>query len=156
VIKRFLPLVGVILFCFAHLIFNGWHATVMVKENLPKLRVSVSLPFSMLAHPTAKPGLIYDLTFVRSQESGGEPLPRDARVQVQLSSAAKARILIVRPGHPNSNIRVLDLLRGKESLQIVDHGGWIDLGPLPEDGVRLFRAVRPREPRLQQGEDRPA
>ena len=137
VVKRFLPLVGVILFCFAHLIFNGWHATVVVKENLPKPRVSAPVPFSMLARPTAKPGLIYDLTFERSQEPSGEPLPRDARLQVQLSSAAKARILIVRPGHPNFDIRVLDVLRGKESLQIVDHREWIDLGPLPEDGDPL-------------------
>lgn len=136
-VKRFLPLVGVILFCFAHLIFNGRHAIVVVKENLPKPRVPAPMPFSWLAHPTAKPGLIYDLTFERPPEASGEPLPRDTRLQAQLSSADKTRILIVRPGHPNSDIRVLDVLRGRDSLQVVDHRGWVDLGPLPEDGGPL-------------------
>jgi hypothetical protein len=45
VLKRFLLrsliLAGILLACFAHLIWNGWHATEIVGENVPYPHLSI-------------------------------------------------------------------------------------------------------------------
>jgi hypothetical protein len=140
VLRRFLlrslVLAGILLACFAHLIWNGWHAKKVVAENLPHPSLSTSKRDIDLWVPTSEPGRLYDLTFERGEETG-EPLPPDARLKVQLASNGRTRLLVVRSGHPNTDVSWWGLLTGREKLQIVADREWIDLGPAPQPGETL-------------------
>jgi hypothetical protein len=179
VLKRFLlrslVLAGILLACFAHLVWNGWHAKKIVAENLPHPSLSTGKRDIDLSVPTYEPGRLYDLTFERGEETGGT-LPADARLKVQLTSNGRTRLLVVRSGHPNTDVSWWALLTGREKLQIVADREWIDLGPAPQPGetfevqvsgllpgpygfaqifthdrphFSLIRAVRPESPRAR-------
>jgi hypothetical protein len=140
VLKRFLlrslVLAGILLACFAHLIWNGWHAKKVIGENLPHPSLSTDKRDIDLWAPTYEPGRLYDLTFERGEETGGT-LPPDARLKVQLASNGRTRLLVVRKGHPNTDVSWWALLTGREKLQIVADREWIDLGPAPQPGETL-------------------
>jgi hypothetical protein len=140
VLKRFLlrslVLSGILLACFAHLIWNGWHAKKVVAENLPNPSLSTGKRDIDLWVPTSEPGRLYDLTFERGEETGG-PVPPDARLKVQLASNGRTRLLVVRKGHPNTDVSWWSLLTGRERLQVVADRKWIDLGPAPQPGETL-------------------
>ncbi len=139
-LKRFLLrsliLAGLLLACFAHLIWNGWHAKKIVAENLPHPALSTGKGDNDLRVPTYEPGRLYDLTFERGEETGGA-LPPDTRLEIQLASNGRTRLLVVRSGHPNTDISWWGLLTGSEKLQIVADREWIDLGPAPQPGETL-------------------
>jgi hypothetical protein len=140
VLRRFLLrsliLAGILLACFAHLIWNGWHAKKVVAENLPHPSFSTGKRDIDLWVPTSEPGRLYDLTFERGEETGG-PLPPDARLKIQLASNGRTRLFVVRSGHPNTDVSWWALLTGREKLQIVADRDWIDLGPAPPPGETL-------------------
>jgi hypothetical protein len=140
VLRRFLlrslVLAGILLACFAHLIWNGWHAKKVFAENLPHPPLSSGKRDIDLWVPTYEPGRLYDLTFVRGEETG-EALPAGARLKIQLASNGRTRLLVVRPGHPNTDVSWWALLTGLERLQIVADREWIDLGPAPQPGETL-------------------
>jgi hypothetical protein len=133
---RSLVLFGILVACFAHLVWNGWHAKQVVGENLPHPPVSSGKREIDLWVPTYEPGRLYDLTFKRGEETGG-PVPPDARLEVQLASNGRTRLLVVRSGHPNTDVSWWALLTGREKLQIVADREWIDLGPAPQPGEKL-------------------
>ena len=133
---RCLALAGILLAGFAHLIWNGWHARRIVAENLPHPSLSSGQREIDLWAPTYEPGRLYDLTFVRSDD-GPETFPTGTRLMVQLASGGRTRLLVVRPGHPNTDVSWWSLLTGRERLQIVPDRGWVDLGPAPERGDSL-------------------
>ena len=139
-LKRFLlrPLIlaGLLLACFAHLIWNGWHATEIVGENIPYPRLSSRYRDIDLWHPSASFGRVYDLIFWRAGQDV-KPVPPGARLKIQLASNGRTRLLVVRKGHPNTDVSGLDILLGRERLQVVADREWIDLGPLPEDEERF-------------------
>ena len=139
-LKRFLlrslVVAGILLACFAHLVWNGWHAKKVVAENLPHPSLSTDKRDIDLWAPTYEPGRLYDLTFERGEETGG-PVPPDARLKVQLASNGRTRLLVVRKGHPNTDVSWWGLLTGRERLQIVADREWIDLGPAPQPGETL-------------------
>jgi hypothetical protein len=140
VLKRFalrsLVLAGLLLACFAHLIWNGWHATEIVGENIPYPRLSSGYRDIDLWHPSASFGRVYDLIFLRAGP-GVKPVPPGAHLKVQLASNGRTRLLVVRTGHPNTDVSWLDILLRRERLQVVADREWIDLGPLPEGEERL-------------------
>jgi hypothetical protein len=140
VLKRFLlrslVLSGILLVCFAHLVWNGWHAKKVVGENVPRPLLSSGKRDIDLWVPTYEPGRMYDLTFERGEETGG-PVPPDARLEVQLASNGRTRLMVVRSGHPNTDVSWWALLTGREKLQIVADREWIDLGPAPQPGETL-------------------
>ncbi|GEM_PF-1379982 len=139
-LKRFLlrslVLAGILLACFAHLIWNGWHATEIVGENIPYPRLSSGYRDIDLWHPSASFGRVYDLIFLRSGEEV-KPVRSGARLKIQLASNGRTRLLVVRRGHPNTDVSWLDILLRRERLQVVADRGWIDLGPLPEGEERF-------------------
>jgi hypothetical protein len=140
VLKRFLLrsliLAGLLLACFAHLIWNGWHATEIVGENIPHPRLSTGYRDIDLWHPSASFGRVYDLIFWRAGQDV-KPVPPGARLKIQLASNGRTRLLVVRKGHPNTDVSGLDILLGRERLQVVADRKWIDLGPLPEGEERF-------------------
>ena len=140
VLRRFLlrslVLAGILLACFAHLIWNGWHATEIVGENIPYPRLSTGYRDIDLWHPSASFGRVYDLIFWHAGQDV-KPVPPGARLKIQLASNGRTRLLVVRKGHPNTDVSGLDILLGRERLQVVANRGWIDLGPLPEGEERL-------------------
>jgi hypothetical protein len=140
VLKRFLLrsliLAGLLLACFAHLIWNGWHAKKVIAENLPHPSLSTGKRDIDLWVPTNEPGRLYDLTFERGEETGG-PAPPDARLKIQLASNGRTRLLVVRSGHPNTDVTWWGLLMRREKLQIVADREWIDLAPAPQPGETL-------------------
>jgi hypothetical protein len=89
------PLV-VILLSFGQLIHRGHDATGIVGENLPNPRFAPHSRFVDLLLPTRNQARIYELTFDRSR-AGSTTLPADTRLSVQLSSAGRTRILVIRP-----------------------------------------------------------
>src|SRR5450830_1307031 len=127
VLKRFLlrslVLAGILLACFAHLIWNGWHATEIVGENIPYPRLSSRYRVNDLIFWPTGPGV--------------KPVPAGARLKIQLSSNGRTRLLVVRKGHPNTDVSWLDILLRRERLQVVADREWIDLGPLPEGEERF-------------------
>ncbi|MDL2717232.1 MAG: hypothetical protein PT977_05715, partial [Acidobacteriota bacterium] len=133
---RSLVLAGLILACFAHLIWNGWHAKKIVAENLPYPALSTGNRDIDLWHPTASFGRVYDLTFAWPEEKPWS-VPAGSRLQVQLASNGRTRLLVVRNGHPNDGASLWDTLRGRERLQIVADREWVDLGPFPRSGTQL-------------------
>ena len=68
---------------------------------------------------------------------GARPLPHDARVRVQLASAGRSRLLVVRDGHPDGSrwTALREWLLGDARGAVVADGGWLDLGPAPSDGA---------------------
>lgn len=126
---RCLTLAGILLACLGHLVWNGSRATKTIATNLAVPELPGPYRDVDLWHPTASPGHVFDLTFVRPEE-GGPPVPAGARLQVQLASAGKTRLLAVREGHPNTGVGFTDVLLGRERLQVVADRGWVDLGPL--------------------------
>jgi hypothetical protein len=133
---RSLVLAGILLACFAHLIWNGWHAREVVGGNIPSPRLSSGHRDIDLWHPSTSFGRVYDMIFWRTGESV-KPVRSGARLEIQLASNGKTRLLVVRKGHPNTDVSWRDILLGREHLQIVADRGWIDLGPLP-DGEERF------------------
>ncbi len=131
-----LTLAGILLACLGHLVWNGSRATKTIATNLPVPELSGPYRDVDLWHPTASPGHIFDLTFVRSEE-GGARAPAGARLQVQLASEGTTRLLVVRSGHPDTGVSITDILAGREHLQIVADRGWVDLGPMPDDTSRV-------------------
>ena len=139
-LKRFLLrsliLAAILFACFAHLIWNGWHAKKVVSENLPHPSLSTGKREIDLWVPTNEPGRLYDLTFERGEGTGG-PVPPDTRLKFQLASNGRTRLLVVRKGHPNTDVSWWGLLTRREKLQIVADREWIDLGPAPQPGETL-------------------
>lgn len=133
---RFLALAGILLACFAHLVRNGWHATRIVAENLPNPPLSSGKRDIDLWHPTAAFGHVYDLSFAWPEEKPWS-VPAGSRLQIQLASDGRTRLLVVRNGHPNDAVSWWDVLRGRAKVQIVADRDWVDLGPFPESGTRL-------------------
>lgn len=129
-------LAGILLACFAHLLWNGWHAKKVVAENLPHPALSTGKRDIDLWVPTGAPGRLYDLTFVLG-ETPAESLPPGTRLKVQLASGGRTRLLVVRPGHPKTDVSWWSLLAGREKLQMVADREWIDLGPAPAPGETL-------------------
>jgi hypothetical protein len=140
VLKRFLlrslVLAGILLACFAHLIWNGWHATEIVGENIPYPRLSSGYRDIDLWHPSASFGRVYDLIFWHAGQDV-KPVRSEARLKIQLVSNGRTRLLVVRKGHPNTDVSWLDILLRRERLQVVADREWIDLGPLPEGEERF-------------------
>lgn len=133
---RFAALAAILLACLAHLIWNGWRARAVVAENLPHPPISSGLRDVDLWHPTASPGHVYDLTFAWPEERPSG-VPAGARLQIQLASGGRTRLLAVRAGHLNDAVSWWDLLRGRERLQVVSDRDWVDLGSLPSAGTRF-------------------
>lgn len=139
-LKRFLVrsliLAGLLLACFAHLIWNGWHAKKVVAENLPHPLLSSVKRDIDFWHPSASFGHVYNLTFVWPEEKPWS-VPDGSRLQVQLASNGRTRLITVRNGHPNDSVSWWDVLRGRDRLQIVGDREWVDLGPFPASGTQL-------------------
>jgi hypothetical protein len=133
---RSLILAGLLVACFAHLVWNGWHATEIVGENIPYPRLSTGYRDIDLWHPSTSFGRVYDMIFWPAGQ-GVKPVRSGARLGIQLASNGRTRLLVVRKGHPNTDVSWLDILLGRERLQVVADRGWIDLGPLPEDEERF-------------------
>jgi hypothetical protein len=140
VLRRFLLrsliLAGILLVCFAHLIWNGWHARKIVAENLPHPPLSSGKRDIDLWHPTASFGHVYDLAFTWPEEKPWN-VPEGSRLQVQLASNGRTRLLVVRNGHPNDSVSWWDILRGRERLQIVADREWVDISAFPASGTQL-------------------
>jgi hypothetical protein len=139
VVKRLafhcLTLAGILLVCLGHLIWNGARAAKTIATNLAVPEFSGPYRDVDLWHPTASPGHVFDLTFTSSRE-GRTPVPPGARLEVQIASGGKTRLLVVRGGHPNTSVGFTDLLLGRERLQVVADRGWVDLGPLSPTGEK--------------------
>ncbi|MCM3877400.1 MAG: hypothetical protein NEA02_13415 [Thermoanaerobaculia bacterium] len=139
-LKRFLLrsliLAGLLLACLAHLVWNGRHATEIVGENIPHPRLASGYRDIDLWHPSASFGRVYDLIFWPAGP-GAKPIRPGARLEIQLASNGRTRLLVVRKGHPNADVSGLDILLGRERLQVVADREWIDLGPLPEGAERF-------------------
>ncbi len=133
---RSLALAGIIAACFAHLIWNGSRVKEIVGENIPYPRLSSGHRDIDMWHPSTSFGRVYDLIFWRAGPDV-KPLPAGARLRIQLASNGRTRLLVVRKGHPNTDVSWSDVLTGRERLQIVGDREWIDLGPLPEGEERL-------------------
>ena len=118
------------LFSLAELIGAGRQAVRTVASNLPTPLNSTSLRVVDLVHPSSF-GRVHDLTFAARSEAG--PYPDGARLQVQLSSAGKTRLLVVRSGQlaPSDGAALRELVLGTAPLRIVADRGWVDLGPAP-------------------------
>ena len=130
--KRSLILLAILVFSLAQLIWRGRHAVAIVAENLPNPSNTTFLRIVDLVHPTPASGRIYDLTF-EPKEKDFPVQAAGARLELQLSSNGKTRLLIVRSGHPRASRRsaLWDLVRGRARLQAVADRGWVELGPLP-------------------------
>lgn len=133
---RSLALAGILLACLAHLVWNGWRAEKTVAENLPHPPLSSGMREIDLWHPTASPGHVYDFTWEWPEEKPWE-VPEGTRLEVQLASFGRTRLLVVQPGHPNESPSWWGVLRRQVRLQIVGDRAWVDLGPLPAEGNRL-------------------
>jgi hypothetical protein len=144
VLRRFLlrslVLAAILAACFAHLIWNGWHAKRVVAENLPHPALSTGKREIDLWHPTASPGHVYDFTWAWPEEKPWT-MPEGTRLEVQLVSAGRTRLLVVLPGHPTASPTWWDLLRLRHGLQIVGDREWVDLGPLPADVTKFEMQV---------------
>jgi hypothetical protein len=136
ILLRSLALAAILAACFAHLIWNGWHAQKTVAENLPHPVLSSGKRDIDLWHPTASFGHVYDLTWEWPEEKPWT-VPAGSRLEIQLSSAGRSRPLVVRQGHPNTPVSWRDVLLRRERLQVVGDRGWVDLGPLPTDATKL-------------------
>jgi hypothetical protein len=140
VLRRFLlptaVLAGILLLGLAHLVANGRHAREVVAENLPHRPLSSGTRDLDLWHPTASFGHVYDFTFDWPEPKPWS-VPAGSRLEVQLSSGGRARLLAVRAGHPNDSVSWGDVLAGRVPLQVVRDRGWVDLGPFPSAGTRL-------------------
>lgn len=137
---RSLALAGILLACIAHLVWNGWHARKILAENLPHPPLSSGKRDIDLWVPTHAHGRLYDLTFVRGEDAAGAQ-PAGARLKIQLASSGRTRLLVVRSGHPKTDVSWWALLTGREKLQIVADREWIDLGAAPAPGETLEAQV---------------
>lgn len=128
--KRFLPLLAILVFSFADLVWHGRHAIAIVAQNLPN--PGAALRIVDLVHPTPAFARIYDLTF-EPTEKGVPARAVGQHLQLQLSSNGKTRLLLIRKGHPPASRRsaLWDFVRGRARLQAVADSKWVDLGPLP-------------------------
>ena len=115
---RSLVLAGILAACFAHLIRNGWHAKKIVAENLPHPALSTGKREIDLWHPTASPGHVYDFTWAWPEDKPWK-VPEGSRLEVQLASGGRTRLLVVLPGHPSESPTWWDVLRRRQRLQIV-------------------------------------
>jgi hypothetical protein len=124
---------GVLLVSLADLCLRGRGAVGVVETNLPIPLVSSGMSIAHLVRPTV-PGRAIDLSF-----SSNEPPPSGARVEVALASAGRARILVIRSGHPAPSISAAlrDVLSGRAALRIVSDRGWVDLGAVSEGTLEV-------------------
>jgi hypothetical protein len=140
VLRRFLlptaVLAGILLLGLAHLVANGRRAREVVAENLPHRPLSSGTRDIDLWHPTTSFGHVYDLTFAWPEPKPWS-VPAGSRLEVQLSSGGRTRLLIVRKGHPNDTPSWGSVLTGRLPLQVVGDREWVDLGPFPSEGTRL-------------------
>lgn len=88
-------------------------------------------------------GRVYNVTVAIGAETGGGiwRVPRNSDMRLQLASDWKTRLLVIRPGHPESITAwgvLTEVLKGEARLLVVPHRGWIRLGRLP-DGVAPFQ-----------------
>lgn len=137
---RSLVLAGLLLACFAHLVWNGWHVKKIVAENLPHPSLSTGKREVDLWHPTASPGHVYDFTWAWPENKPWK-VPEGSRLEVQLASGGRTRLLVVLSGHPSESPTWWDVLRRRHRLQIVGDRDWVDLGPLPAEGTKLEMQV---------------
>lgn len=136
ILLRSLALAAILAACFAHLVWNGGRAGKVVAENVPRPALSSGTREIDLLHPTASFGHVYDLTFMWPEDRPVK-VPEGSRLEVQLASNGRTRLLVVLPGHPSASPSWRDVLRGRHRLQFVGDRGWIDLGPLPGQGTKL-------------------
>jgi hypothetical protein len=131
-VKRFSPVLAILVFSLANLVWRGRHAVTVVAQNLPNPRNATGLRIVDLVHPTPASARIYDLTFEPTERGFSVPAA-GLHLEIQLSSNGKTRLLIVRSGHPRASRRsaLWDLVRGRARLQAVPDRGWVELGPLP-------------------------
>ena len=126
----------------AELIGAGRSAVRFVAGNLPAPRNSTHTRVVELVRPTSSFGRMYDVLFAVGAES--PPFPPGSRLQVELSSGGKTRLLLVRRGHlPASRGAALrDLVIGAASLRAIPDRGWLDLGPVPPpDGEARVQVI---------------
>lgn len=138
--RSLLLVLAILVFSFTELVLRGCHAAAVVGQNLPDPRNPTGLRIVDLVHPTAAFARMYDLTFEPGRK--GFPSPAGgARLQIQLSSNGKTRLLVVRSGHPAPSWRnaLSDLAFGRARLLVVADRGWVDLGPVPA-GASLLEA----------------
>ena len=133
---RSLAPAGILLACFAHLIWSGRRAERTVAENLPRPPLSTGTRDIDFFHATEHFGHVYDLTFAWPEDKLWA-VPAGSRLQIQLASNGRTRLLAVRKGHPNDGVSWGNVLQGRERLQIVADRAWVDLGPFPESGAQL-------------------
>jgi hypothetical protein len=125
-----------------HLVLRGHDAVAVVAANLPPPPNSVGPRLVDLVHPTSPQGRIYVVEVRRSDDPQARKLD-GARVQLNLASLGRTHVLLVaQNAHDASRLRgLLEVLRGRASLQVVDDRGWVDLGPLPAGGGPLRALV---------------
>jgi hypothetical protein len=134
------PLVplAVIVLSFGQLVFAGRGATKTVAENLKNPRASTGTRLVDLVQWSPATARVHELTFTRP-EAGPAFIADGARLEVQLWSKGRTRLLVVRPvgSDPSRWSAFVDLLHRRGRLQIVADRKWVDLGPLPADGSPL-------------------
>jgi hypothetical protein len=126
----------------AHLLALG-RAPTTLDTNLATPAAGAFRRTIELVHPSPDPGRAYLLTLAGGDEDwvvDGVP----ATVRVQLWTAGRTRLVLVRPGHGDaSRLGALRAwLSGDAALRVVNHRGWLDLGPAPGPGETLrVRAI---------------
>ncbi|MBY0276533.1 hypothetical protein K2Z84_14420, partial [Candidatus Binatia bacterium] len=125
-----------------HLVVRGHDAVAVVAANLPPPPNSVGPRLVDIVHPTSPQGRIYLVEVRRANDPQARKLD-GARVQLNLSSRGRTHVLLVAQNARDASRRrgLLEVLRGRASLQVVDDGGWVDLGPLPAGGEPLRALV---------------
>jgi len=120
------------------IVARGRASIAVVATNLPTPTSSTGKRVIDLVHPTTPEGRVYRIAMVRRSNPPAQHLD-GARVQLQLLSRGKTRLLIVQPETTSASRlgALLSLLRGRASLQAVDDRKWVDLGTLPTDGTPL-------------------
>lgn len=120
------------------LVLRGRGALDVVEVNLPTPAASSGLRIIDLVHATAPAGRVQGVIVEQRDDPAARP-PPGARIQLQMSSLGRTRLLIVqREADTASRLGALGaLLAGDATLQLVDDRQWVDLGSLPADGAPL-------------------
>jgi len=123
-------------------VVRGWNVVAVVATNLPTPPSALGKRMVDLVHRTAPEGRVYRIDLVRRAGPDARRLD-GARVQLYLSSQGKTRVLFVEQETADASRSngLLAALRGRATLQVVDDGGWVDLGPLPAGETRLHVQV---------------
>ncbi len=137
---RALVLTAILAACLGLLVLRGLRARRTVAENLPHPSLSTGKREIDLWHPTLSAGRVYDFTWAWPADRPPR-VPDGARLEVQLASGGRTRLVVVQAGHPTASPTWGDVLRGRVRLQVVGDREWVDLGPLPGDGSTLEAQV---------------